>query len=273
MTIVDVMFEAFKKSKLYFRLGFWSSCLITLIAVILSFNIESNAVVGFTIFSFLLQVAVFVLRLLGEQQFNIGEQLRRINILNDGLGVKASPVELLRVIRRTGKSNFSPSPASGNYFDSKLAPGPNRLIEILLESAFWTHSLAESCFYWFLSVAIVGGSATLLVIVALLNKNLTVANGQTATVAVLTVLTFWSASDVLNIALKFRKLSKETEGICSAAEAVLKNKSQFPSEFEALSMLSDYNSALASSLPIPDWIYSRNQNSLNTLWSKRFSLI
>lgn len=269
ISLVDAMYEAFSSSKRWFNGSLIGSIVITVLTVIMAFNPDKKVVIACTVASALLQIGVFVFKMVGEEKFDVAEQMRRLNTISDGFGTPLSSIQLAKLLHRTGTASFPPSPASSSYFESSSPPGPQRMLEILLESSFWTSCLAGAACKYFLWISLVGLGVAITALVMLGLTASDQATTQVFTSAILPLIAFWSASDILSMSLKFRKLNQETDKICDAVATALRSSKGNSDQFEALVLLSDYNCAVVSSPPIPGWIYNIKKPLLNQLWRQR----
>ncbi len=265
MKLVDAMYDVFSRSKFWFRLSIGSTCILALMSVATTFTLSRQCSIALAIFSFLVQIGAFIFRNLADTKFDLAEQMRRSLMLSDGMGMNPSPMEWARLAREAGKSNFTPSPAGNQYYESKTVAGPQRLAEILREASFWTSSLSKMAgtVFFIVSAVALALSVISLGFVALSSKDSSEINAFAA--AILQLMAFWASSDFLSLAIKFRKMHLETEKICDRCDGLLKTT---PTESDALLALNDYNCAVVSAPPIPDWIYNSKRDFLNELWAK-----
>jgi hypothetical protein len=191
-----------------------------------------------------------------------GEQIRKAFLLADGWGRK---VDLGLVLVRFAHATSLPSwdtPPIGAYFNSKKPPGPQRVIHILQQSAFFTARHAGTAF-WLATLAAlatgtVGGG---LIWVA--------AQGVTpfahATDVGAALLAFAAGGEFLSIGLAYHRLSTVAGCTVSSCEALARNESPEPADL-ALA-LSAYDCAVAQAPPIPSLLYFIERDRLERAWA------
>lgn len=266
MNPVDAMFETFNRSKNFFAVSIALSSILAVISVISTFNLSKSLLLAIAISSLIIQGAVFVLRLIGENKLELGEEIRRSIMLSDGLGITLSPSDWVRLAQKVGKTNFSQSPAGNQYYYSKAVPGPQRLLENLRESSFWTNCLAKTSSDILLCVFILIISTAVICTVAVAASIKDVAEINSFATAVIPFMAFWASSDFLNLKIKFDKLSLTADKVHQRCDELL-NSSNISKE-EALLLLSDYNCSMVSAPPIPEFVYNWKKGFLNDLWTK-----
>jgi len=72
------------------------------------------------------------------------ERLRRASVIAGGLGIEISGAEYIELMRDGMASDSEKERlVDPDYFASRLSPGPQRMAEMLEESAIWTANLAK----------------------------------------------------------------------------------------------------------------------------------
>lgn len=213
--------------------------------------------------SLLLQVVLFGFRYLSGQHFSSGENIRRIAMLQDGLGLSPSDVEIARIREKIGGKKTAEPDYLGPYYDSKSPTGPKRLVEIVEESAFFTSALSRRAAWAFSVVALVG---LLVGVVCLIVIEHGSDNNSAIKFAVIT-MAFWATGDIASMACRFFGLSKTTERILDRCNMALKHNAD--DRDDAFKLFTEYNCAVVQAPPIPSVIYECQRNNLNEAWRNR----
>lgn len=164
---------------------------------------------------------------------------RRMDQLMSGLGIKPSPEKCARIEEEVGKCD---DPIDPGYWRSRQPPGPRRMVEMILESSFYTRSLAAQC----RKFCFVIGSAGLAVAVAalIITYRLKTTNGQNDFIShvVLIILTFFLTGDFWNIGLLYGDLKEAADESHKQAYVLLKAGNI--TDGIALEVALDYNTAV-----------------------------
>lgn len=198
------------------------------------------------------------------------ETLKRMIMLEDGLGWSISSKEEAdtraeaswTALRFAKQANTSP------YYTSSEPQGPKRLLDNVQESIFFTRyiSSAASNWLWFITtvVFLVGIGALISAILAVPQQNVQVAIAKGAISTLLVV----AAGLSLQEALTYGRLAKRCEILDERAESM--RREQLSIEV-VLKLICDYECALLSAPLLPEIIYNRKKNRLNTLWEGRIA--
>jgi hypothetical protein len=85
-------------------------------------------------------------------------------------------------------------------------------------------------------------------------------------------MTFWAAGDFALIAYRFFNLHRDVLEIIRHCNRALSANNPKDMHSEAISEFSGYNVALAqAATPIPNWLYRRYRDRLNSAWTSRKS--
>lgn len=130
-------------------------------AIYATFGASGKAllVIGFA--GLLVPVITFWLREVAGFHYGLGERIRRLLVLQDGLGHDPTSKELLEVCADcTLVPSLEPRPL-GKYYDSHLPEGPQRMAHIIEESAFYTRKQASVAALSCAAIALIGIIITL----------------------------------------------------------------------------------------------------------------
>jgi hypothetical protein len=218
------------------------------------------AVVAFT-----LQVAIAACRRRSATHYRLSEVVRRPAILLAGLGRQPSDIEIRRIAARLGISDRHNRIDAETYYASTAPPGPQRLIEIVEESSFWTADLAERT----ASILGVVFAATLFLsfvaLYAAIYARWTSNYSDAAGKILLAFATFYFASDTTQVKSEYRDLAEGCRHVMNECAVV---RTRLGSELlrETLILTDEYNCAIAAGPIIPEVIYRRHRNRLNSAW-------
>lgn len=259
-----------------------SKCLLYCLAMPIGVCIFIAAIVGaatvpeaitsiLAIGTFVAQIVRFALRDLASRHQGRAEDIRRLAMAQDGLGVQPSPLTLARLRESVGSLDTNEPAYTPPYYDSPESPGPHRLLDITAESAFFTSANARwlSCKLVFLA-----GIGVLAVVVALVVTVSFVSSAtvlQTAAKIVLASMAFWAVGDVMTMALAFWSLSTACNRILERYDAELNraDAGDPATRDRALLLFCEYNCAVVKAPPIPSWVYRRRRSLLNDAWWRR----
>jgi hypothetical protein len=204
----------------------------------------------------------------GEKLRDTAESLKRQHEYWQGLGIAPSKAMLAEVqVHAPGDlpREMAEILRQGLTFSSARALGPNRLLENLSESSWFTKELAAWCSARLREIFI--GSVLIALIVLLVVA--TSVHGGTASSSVAkcvaSTLAFLMSVGVMKSWLAFERYSREAGEIDSEAQRVL--ASGAASALDAQRLLSEYQLLRASAPAIPTWIWSRKRHQLNQIWN------
>lgn len=253
-----------------------------MVAVCLSiasvFNLPTNAAISLAIIVFVAQAAIFVMKeLLAAPHEERAEKIRRLAMLQNGLGEEPSPNTLAKLKEQIGECNSSEPPYIGEYYTSQEQVGYRRLLDITSESAFYTASSAgrlSRALFW------LGGLGTFLVFVLLYIvlsafSQLPIAPGHGAliqSVAKMSLVIFAAVGlgQITSAALSFRGLALSAAAINDQCETALSSSvSKKALTTQALIAFTEYNSAVSKAAPIPSFVYRWNLKNVDAAWKLR----
>jgi hypothetical protein len=217
------------------------------------------------VITFIIQVLIVLSRRRSDTHYQLSEVVRRPAMLLAGLGRQPSDIETREIAARLGVSGQENRIDAETYYASKSPSGPQRLVEIVEESSFWTADLARHTanllgiafkVALFLSFVALYGA-----IYAGVTSNFSDAAGK----ILLAFATFYFASDTTQTERKYCDLAETSRRVAEQCGAV---KTKFGSELlqEALILADEYNCALASAPVIPEMIYRWYRDRLNAAW-------
>lgn len=269
MNLIDAMRAHYSQSK---RLLYWQALPISLgiyaAALLASLPLPNRLTGLLAVATMAAQIAVFILRLVALNSLDVAEGIRRMGMLQDGMGIPPSPVQLAKLQERTAKVTTEEVTLIAPYYDSQEPPGPRRLLDITAESAFFSRSLARRVWKQFGLIAGVG------MLVPVLTILIAVLGGTPQTVlevvarAVVASMAFWAAGDIAMMALQFFQLSQDSDRVLHQCEVAL-SRPWDDTGSEALATFTEYNCAVAKAPPIPFRAYRVWGDALNDAWKQR----
>lgn len=216
--------------------------------------------------AFLLQLMGTFSRARSAAHYSLGESVRRPAMAETGLGVSVSAVEVATIAAKYGIVFKGEPIRSEKYYESAGAPGRRRLVEIVLESAFWTGQLSAKMATLLkrvlFAVSIILGVSVLVV----LQSGLTAIQGQALAKIYMISLTVWCTGDLWALWRKYDSLSVALQKLLGKCEAELSREQVGE---EALLLFGEYNCCLSGAAVIPDFIYKQSRARLNEAWADR----
>ncbi len=154
-----------------------------------------------------------------------------------------------------------------NYFQSAAPPGPQRLAEMLEESAFWTLALqrASAKFMWMFCVFLI------ILCIAAIFAIVPHASGDQAMIytrVICAVLIFIVSTDMVGAARGYTDTAHTLDRLLLRFESI--KRAGFP-EPDMFMFLSNYNATVEHTPLTLPFIYKMKRNKLNSVWAKRMA--
>ncbi len=236
--------------------------LLTLLALIPSTGFEDAILVSAIACTQLLQMW---LRYRALYWVGRADTPRRMDQLQSGLGLQPSPEKCARIEDEIGKCD---SPVNPGYWRSQQPTGPRRMIEMILESSFYTRSLAAKCQAFFFGIGSIGlALAAVALIVSYRVRNAGQPNELISHV-VLTVLIFFLTGDFWNAGLLYRDLREAADESHKQAFVLLR-EGRFTQE-AALEIALDYNTAVVQAPPLLTFRYLRTREATDEAFVRNY---
>lgn len=256
------------RNLLYKKAEFWWGISLILSVAMLAvsvtvFWVESSRLIAFLgLLGLLVPVAITWARETSSVNMIRADKCRRLILFSDGLGEEISPNELAQVRAWAIGSVLESAPYVKPYFSSNKPPSPERLADILTESAYFTDYLACKLQFYLRILFI----ASLVVAITVLNLADVVSGAQQASLIltakiVAVFITFLISGDFLLLAKKFGDLQRSASEIFSRCARL--RETENISRHEVQGLADDYSVALLQSAPIPSWLYEKFRDSLN----------
>ncbi|MFR0356910.1 hypothetical protein [Streptomyces sediminimaris] len=219
------------------------------------------------------QISSWVARNKAAKCHSAGEEGRIRGLLLDALGAVDERVDLSnwfdRVTPPAGET--LPAPVAPDYFASDAALGMKRLCEHLQENAFWGKHLYKSAaaYYgrmlWTFAIVSIG---VILIAIPMTSDENNIILARVIVVALTSGAAFTQLAEVMawrSAEMKSEILDRRLDSLAALAEEELAS-SRIGTVFSAYG---DYCIATSGAPPVPTWIYTRQRDRINSLWSRR----
>ena len=229
----------------------------------------TNGTYVLAVLAAIMQLVILHFQIEASNLRGIGEQGRRLEFLQDALGIQKG--ELVETILRRKFSQFAESQAAKfqdrKYFQSTLGVGSGRLLENTQESAFYSAALYDLC----CSTNLKWGGGLLFVLVSALFSLPIFSGDQQLLVArfVLTGLSFFVSCEYLNRAWCFHNAKVSLESLITDIDRLL-GSTQGIQDSAILSVFTNYHIVTAGIVVQPSQkLYEKERPRLKRLWEQR----
>ncbi len=194
-----------------------------------------------------------------------GDKCRRLILYADALGDEIKPEDRAQIRAWTIKTPLKEAPFVRPYYSSAMAPGPNRLADIVAESAFFTEHLSGKLAAW-LWLAFGLSVAAVCIILYVVGMQWTSSDRVALLVAksAAVLVSFLLAGDFLLIAKKYSDLRIEAQQAFVRCSLVRNESGVGVNEIRTIA--EDYNIAVLQAPPIPAWLYLIYRDDLNRIY-------
>lgn len=255
---------------LWYRALLLEVVVAVLSAALAFLNVTGQAALLATLGIVVLLAVAYTTRLVAEDKDNTAQTMRRQAALTNGLGWSIEAAQLEEWRRKAGTSllrRAAAEPRPGDYYASGEPPGPRRMAETTLESAFYTRHV-DLTIRTYLGIGVAVVSAVLLVVVylALAEPRLAAFDAVVAQVAATAIL-IAIALDVVGWILR---LSRQASAILQI-ERDLDRLLAKPdiAEADVLRLVAEYDCELVNSIPAPPGFFQRKHDEIHELWEHR----
>lgn len=222
------------------------------------------ALLGFALFGI-----AYALRFSSEDTFDTAETMRRQSAFSEGLGWPVNSHQFAEWKSRAGLkvlNEFKHSTRPADYWDTRAEPGPRRLLELTIESSFWTRKLYKKLRHllW-LAFFVIIGIGLLIISASMMHESSS--EGSAIASAVFIMLPALLIFDVLEWIFKINRVIdgiKEVEGDMDK----LLEHDDLP-ESHVMRLVSEYSAIVSSGFPIHPLFYASWHDEIKELWEAR----
>jgi hypothetical protein len=224
----------------------------------------------FTFVGVLLLVGAYALRLRFAEQYGVAETMRRQSILSEALDWPVDKIQMSEWQQRAGRNLrriLKLKPREPDYYATTQEVGYTRLVEMTMESAFYTrHFYIRIRTYIWTVFTVVTLAVVILSVIALTNavpKTVSMLVAQALVLILPTVL----AVDLVGWGIRLQGLINGIHEVEVDLDRLLQAKdTDLP---HVMRLISEYNCQVVSGLPIHNWIFNRWHNEICELWQDR----
>lgn len=261
----DLMRSKFARAKQWLRACTavqWLLVALAVAGILKDFGNSAFVVVA----AFVGSLLVLLLREVGGAYYGAGERLRKLYLLQQGIGLEPESNDVLEALGEASSPCTSEPESIGSYYSSDLQKGYERLLENVRESAFWTRGQAKMAMYVHYFVFGLGILSSLVLALLFLPQPTIASVPATVNYSKLfsTLLLFFVSGSTLGTARAFQSLSTAATNVMRLAVSLLKTSPVDP--IGLYRVLSTYDAALAKSPPLPGYTYRFLQKKLNASW-------
>jgi len=231
---------------------------------------SANLGLVLALMTLLVPLFVFKLKQWGDSAFRLGEKARRLELLAEGLG-RVPPPDECAVLEADAPTApiLERAPILPN-FSSELPVGPERLIHLLQQSAFFTRRLAGLTARYCGALASLGVGGTVLVLYLAVQEASAgapvvfgLAGDQLARVAA-SLLVFFVTGVFAEFSSAYSALGHAANSVFERCQQLSKVAEGDP--WRQYLVLADYDTALAAAPPIPSTVYALHRGKIERAW-------
>ncbi len=220
-----------------------------------------------------LSVASEIVLLRFEAAKGIAEELLRKLDLRDSFGWGLDEAEMRDFLARSPSrltEGLTTEDLGERYFASGQSIGPERALENVQESAWWSKHLASRMVLWCAGAALVLLIGPIAVLVASILATADPEKLSLITQVAVSVLMAGFTFGLLRLAFAYYSFSRESDRAVVRAESASRRllAEGSVSLERALRVVQEYHLARTVAPPIPSWLWRRNQDRLNRLWEQ-----
>jgi hypothetical protein len=206
-----------------------------------------------------------------EVRYSLSSEAKRLELLVRALDWVCPQTIRSRLLKEAGTATRRKSEAyraeASAYYDTAEQFGPSRLLEMVQESAMFTAALYRALCGWLIWAIVVTAGVTLLsgwvLLVIEVPADLRIRFGQVAVAVVPALFTL----GLLTWIFKLGDLVAAIEDIDDELEC-LRARGE-PELIDVLQLTQEYTAQIAQGIAIPGWLWDRQRDELNALWTER----
>ncbi len=268
VTFCQIARLLFNKASNIFYIALILEILLGIIGVVSQLLVVSPKLEYIISATYLLMLICFYgLRWWYEDLYDTAETMRKQQVLTEGLGWEINKSDYVDWINKAGKDlrkKAEEFKRPDDYFETEEEPSPKKLLEMTIESNFYTRNLLERIKNGLLLIILVSLLATLITIgvTPMISKDLGsfIRLGN----ALLIIFPIFVSVDFIGLWLKIDRICKSLKQVELGMVNVYKNDPV--EESRVLRYVFEYNSQMANSVPIHNYFFSLWHNEIAELW-------
>jgi hypothetical protein len=243
----------------------YNSGLHTLTFVCAALSIFLNGLWLYTLalIAFISEFTSWFLSLSIENKKSLGQEILRLNILQQAFGSKMA-VDVAYLKSRVDKQDDSKSEKFDNqaYYATENPEPEKRLVDILQESCFSSQHLYQSCQKRAVVCSVVTAAILIVLVITCLTLKHSDGNYSVPRLSLL-FLTFLPLWSLVGDAISFWSASNRLKSIDQRLSNIRDDQSS------TLSIFAEYSVVTSNAPLIPQKVYESEQSKLNELWDDR----
>lgn len=252
-------------------LSFLLQIAVGVFGVVIAFvSLSDDARLVTAIIAFFGLGASYFLRIKSDEKYDRAETMRRQAALSEGLGLSVSATQISDWRLRAGtkilqKINKNQRPV--DYYASTDYPGGKKLLNMTIESAFYTRHL-------YIKIKHLVGMilAVVLVIVFLFLSILPISSFSTGFITKAAYVLYLLLPILLSIDLLFWfiRLTRSSEAILEVEKDMERlSRDAEIDDADVIRLVSEYNCVVSGGIPIHNYFFNRWHDEIKSLWLKR----
>ncbi len=212
----------------------------------------------------------YSMRIRFADDYDDAETMRRQSVLAEALGWPITATEFSHWRQKAGRrilDSFKIKPRDVDYYASQQQEGPKRLLEMTIESAFFTrHVYAKAkTFLWISCVSI---AATFILILSITPFESISSTTRLEVIYILYLaLPLLISLDLLGWALRLGRLVQSLKHIEQDLERF--EAEENPSLERVMRLVSEYNCQVVAGFPVLNFIFRYWHDEIRDLWNRR----
>ncbi len=267
--LIDIMQFLYKKAERLWWITFILAISTPLFSLFAVWYNKATFLVIIASIATITPIAISWIRHYSAAIYAKADKCRRLVLYADGLGREIASEELASIRAWVIGKHLKNAEFVPPYYLSNKRVGPNRLADIISESAFFTSQLSGKVVFFLWIVLL---TSLLIVIGLLLSSNLFVSTEEvlqrniisTISKAAAIVVAFLISGDFTLLIKKYADLQSVAESTFNQC-VKLRNDSTL-SNSQIFFVVEDYNVVLVQSPPIPSIVYNKYKDELNKVY-------
>jgi hypothetical protein len=261
----------FNKAAHFWYQGLLFEIIAGFLGIILSFfELTDDLKLLFGILGFALLFIAYVRKLQFDNVYDHAETMRRQSVLSEALGWPISKTQFSKWKQKAGKKvleKFRVTKRDDNYYETKLSLGPERLLEMTIESAFWgRHLYGKLKQYVWIIFAFIG--ALCLIAISIVPFNIIPKNaGLQIVYSIYLLLPLILSINLFGWAIGLTDLENSLGQIEEDLEN-LKTSENINTE-QVMRLVSEYNCKVVKGFPILNKMFKWWHDEIEQAWKER----